>query len=113
MGGVQGDWLGREGKNLSPAEKEQALAEYSFLHNRLTFRLGQDYDSMAVQGNLQSAGLTLYQGAINAGLVRPGPVPDSLLVDAATSPLAAGDGPPGRPYRTHCARNSKRCGKSS
>jgi hypothetical protein len=87
-----GDWLGREGKNLSSAEKEQALAEYSFLYSRLSFRLVQGYESMTVQGNLQSAALTLYQGAVNAGLVRPGPVPDPMLVAAATSPVI-GDSP--------------------
>jgi hypothetical protein len=87
-----GDWLGREGKNLTPAEKEQAFAEYSFLYSRLSFRLVQGYESMTVQGNLQSAALTLYQGAVNAGLVRPGPFPDPMLVAPATSPVI-GDGP--------------------
>jgi hypothetical protein len=92
-----GDWLGREGKNLSPAEREDALAEYRFLHTRLFLRLDQDYDSATVQGNLLSAGVTLYAGAYNAGLVRPGPLPDPLLVAAGMS--VPGDGPPGRPYR--------------
>jgi hypothetical protein len=94
-----GDWLGREGKDLSSAEKDDAFAEYSFLHNRVLLRLAQDYESMTVQGNLHSAALTLYQGAVNAGLVRPGHGPDPLLVEAATSPVASGDGPPGRAYR--------------
>jgi hypothetical protein len=95
-----GDWLAREGKNLSPTEKEQALAEHSFLYGRLSFRLVQSYESMTVQGNLQSAALTLYQGAVNAGLVRPGPSPDPMLVAGATSAaISVGNGPPARPYR--------------
>jgi hypothetical protein len=95
-----GYWLERNGHKLSPAEREDALAEYRFLHDRLSSRLGQDYESEMVQGNLQSAGLILYQGAVNAGLVTPGRVPDRTIVAVLSSPLAAGDGPPGRPYRT-------------
>jgi hypothetical protein len=38
-----GDWLGRAGANLSPEEKQRALAEYSFLQNRLSLWLGYDY----------------------------------------------------------------------
>lgn len=34
-----GDRLGREGGNLSPADKERALAEYAFLQDRLSFWL--------------------------------------------------------------------------
>jgi hypothetical protein len=34
-----GDWLAREGGGLSPAEREHALAEYSFLQDRLSFWL--------------------------------------------------------------------------
>jgi hypothetical protein len=94
-----GDWLGREGKNLSSAEKQQAFEEYSFLRTRVLLRATQDYESMTVQDNLQSATLTLYQGAVNAGLVTPGRWPDPLLVEDAASPLAQGDGPPGRSYR--------------
>jgi hypothetical protein len=92
-----GYWLERNGHNLSPAEREDALAEYRFLHNRLSSRLDQDYESPTVQGNLVSAGVTLYQGAYSAGLVTLGPLPDPLLVVGAAS--APGDGPPGRPYR--------------
>ena len=75
--------------------------EYSSLHAcRSTLEdPTQGYESMTVQGNLQSAALTLYQGAVNAGLVRPGPFPDPMLVAPATSPVI-GDGPPGRRYQT-------------
>lgn len=74
-----GDWLGREGTNLSPEEKQRALAEYSFLQNRLSFWLGYDYKPPMAQGNLISAAQTLYQGAINGGIVQVGNLPESML----------------------------------
>ncbi len=37
-----GDWLGRAGGSLSPADMAHALAEYSFLQNRLSFWLSYD-----------------------------------------------------------------------
>jgi hypothetical protein len=92
-----GDWLGRNGKDLWPDELAYALAEYRFLHDRLSVRLDQDYESATVLGNLLSAGVALYWGAYNAGLVKPGPLPDPMLVAAGVA--VPGDGPPGRPYR--------------
>jgi CDI toxin restriction endonuclease-like domain len=74
-----GDWLGRAGANLSPEEKEHALAEYSFLQNRLSFWLNYDHTPPMAQGNLRSAALTLYQGAINGGIVGVGNLPESML----------------------------------
>jgi hypothetical protein len=50
-----GDWLGRAGGSLSPAEMAHALAEYSFLQNRLSFWLNYDYKPPTAQGNLLSA----------------------------------------------------------
>jgi hypothetical protein len=74
-----GSWLEREGKNLSPAEKERALAEYSFLQDRLSFWLGYNYKPPIAQGNLISAALTLYQGAVNGGIVGVRDLPQSML----------------------------------
>jgi hypothetical protein len=56
-----GDWLGREGKNLSPADLANAVAEYSFLQDRLSFWLAYDHKPPTAQANLLSAALTLYQ----------------------------------------------------
>ena len=92
-----GDWLGREGKNLSPVELVNAVAEYSFLQDRLSFWLAYDYKPPTAQGNLLSAALTLYQGAVNGGIVRPGHLPESMLAVAGTASLF-GEGPPRRRY---------------
>jgi hypothetical protein len=90
-----GDWLGREGKNFSPAEMAHALAEYSFLQDRLSFWLAYDYKPPTAQGNLLSAALTLYQGAVIGGFVRPGHLPESMLAVAGTASLFS-EGPPRR-----------------
>ena len=74
-----GDQLGREGKNLSPAESEHARTEYAFLQDRLSFWLAYEYKPAEAQANLLSAALTLYQGAINGGIVRAGELPRSML----------------------------------
>jgi hypothetical protein len=93
-----GDRLGREGKNLSPAEMARALAEYSFLQERLSFWLAYDYKPPTAQGNLLSAALTLYQGAVVGGFVRPGRLPESMLAVAGTASLFS-SGPAERPYK--------------
>jgi hypothetical protein len=93
-----GDRLGREGKNLSPAEMARALAEYSFLQQRLSFWLAYDYKPPTAQGNLLSAALTLYQGAVVGGFVRPGRLPESMLAVAGTASLFS-SGPAERPYK--------------
>src|ERR1700728_437247 len=49
-----GYWLGRQGGSLSLAEQEQALAEYSFVQDRLSFWLGYDYKPVIAQLNLFS-----------------------------------------------------------
>lgn len=90
-----GDWLGREGKNLSPVEMAHALAEYSFVQDRLSFWLAYDYKPPTAQGNLLSAALTLYQGAVIGGFVRPGQLPESMLAVAGTASLFS-EGPPHR-----------------
>ncbi len=90
-----GDRLGREGKTFSPAEMAHALAEYSFLQDRLSFWLAYDYKPPTAQGNLLSAALTLYQGAVIGGFVRPGHLPESMLAVAGTASLF-GEGPPRR-----------------
>jgi hypothetical protein len=89
-----GDLLGRQGKNLSPAEKEHALAEYSFLQDRLSFWLAYDYKPPKAQANLLSAALTLYQGAINGGVVEVGHLPQSMLDVASASGWTSGSAPP-------------------
>jgi hypothetical protein len=93
-----GYWLGGAGRNLSPADMAYALAEYSFLQDRLSAWLAHDYKSPQAQANLLSAALTLYQGAVNGGLVRPGHFPESMLVVAGTALLFSGGGP-ARPYK--------------
>lgn len=90
-----GDWLGRAGGSLSPAEMAHALAEYSFLQNRLSFWLSYDYKPPTAQGNLLSAALTLYQGAVIGGFARPGHLPESMLAVAGTASLFS-EGPPRR-----------------
>jgi hypothetical protein len=90
-----GDWLGRAGGSLTPAEMAHALAEYSFLQNRLSFWLNYDYKPPTAQGNLLSAALTLYQGAVSGGFVRPGHLPESMLAVAGTASLFS-EGPPRR-----------------
>ena len=71
--------LGRDGENLSPDEKEHALAEYSFLQDRLSFWLAYEYKPATAHANLLSAALSLYQGAINGGLVGVGNLPASMV----------------------------------
>jgi hypothetical protein len=75
--------LERDGRNLSPAEKERALAEYTFLQGRLTFWLGYEYTPPMAHGNLLSAALSLYQDAVNGRIVKPGHLPRSMLDVAA------------------------------
>ena len=76
-----------------------ALAEYSFLQDRLSFWLNYDDKPPTVQGNLLSAALTLYQGAVIGGFARPGHLPKSMLAVAGTASLFSG-GPPRRAGQT-------------
>jgi hypothetical protein len=94
-----GDWLGRNGAKLSPAEMAYALAEYSFLQDRLSARLAYDYKPPQAQGNLLSAALTLYQGAFNGGIVGARHLPESMLAVAGTASLFGG-GAPSRPPKS-------------
>jgi hypothetical protein len=73
----------------------RALAEYSFLQERLSFWLAYDYKPPTAQGNLLSAALTLYQGAVVGGFVRPGRLPESMLAVAGTASLFS-EAPPQR-----------------
>ncbi len=90
-----GDWLARQGPNLSPAEKERALAEYAFLQNRLSFWLSYDYKPAIAQANLLSAALALYQGANIGGIVHAGNFPRSML-DVGVASMAFDNPPPRR-----------------
>lgn len=89
-----GSWLEREGGNLSPAEKERALAEYSFLQDRLSFWLGYDYKPPMAQANLLSAALTLYQGVVNGGIIGVRDLPQSM-VDVGGAAWAVDSAAPG------------------
>jgi hypothetical protein len=82
-----GDWLGRQGRNLAPGDKERALVEYSFLQDRLSFWLAYEYKPPVAQANLLSAALTLYQGAVNGGIANVGNLPQSMLATAGTAAL--------------------------
>jgi hypothetical protein len=95
-----GDWLGRNGRNLSPADLAYATAEYTFLQDRLSFWLAYNYKPVQAQSNLLSAALTLYEGAVNGGVVRPGQLPQSMLDTAGTAAVFT-DGPPRRPSTQH------------
>jgi CDI toxin restriction endonuclease-like domain len=88
-----GDRLGRTKGNLSPADKAQALAEYSFLQDRLSFWLRYDYTPPAAQLNLHSAALTLYEGAVNGGLAGPGDMPASMVDVAGVAALGTDSAP--------------------
>jgi len=88
-----GDRLGREGKDLSPEEKELALAEYSFLQDRLSFWLGYEYKPAIAQANLLSAAFTLFQGAVSAGIAGPGRLPNSMVAVAGAA-MAFDSAPP-------------------
>jgi CDI toxin restriction endonuclease-like domain len=88
-----GDRLGRTKGNLSPSDKAQALAEYSFLQDRLSFWLGYDYTPPAAQLNLHSAALTLYAGAVHGGLAGPGDIPASMVDVAGVAALGTDSAP--------------------
>ena len=90
-----GDWLARQAPNFSPAERERALAEYSFLQDRLSFWLSYNYKPAIAHANLLSAALALYQGAIIGGIVRVGDFPRSML-DVAAAAWAFDNVPPRR-----------------
>jgi hypothetical protein len=90
-----GDWLARAGRNLSPVERDRALAEYSFLQDRLSFWLSYEYKPAIAHANVLSAALALYQGAINGGIVQVGDFPRSML-DVAGAAWAFDNVPPRR-----------------
>jgi len=90
-----GDRLARAGANLPPAEKERALAEYTFLEDRLSFWLAYDYTPPTARGNLLSASQFLFQGVVLSGIAQPGHSPKSMLDVAAD--VWANDNPPLRP----------------
>ena len=82
--------LETDGKNFTPAEREAALAEYSFLQNRLSYWLAYAYTPIEAQANLRSSAFSLYSGAVNGGIVpvggKGGDLPPSMLA-VATGPL--------------------------
>lgn len=90
--------LETNGKGFSPEQRQEALAEYNFLQDRLNFWLAYDNKPLEAEGNLHSAALELYTGAVLSGLVpvggKGGEPPASMLA-AATGILAADNGTPG------------------
>jgi hypothetical protein len=70
-----GDWLETHGRDLSPTERERALAEHSFLQDCLSRLLNVEDKSAREQGDLLSAAMKLCQGATNSGLVPGGHLP--------------------------------------
>jgi hypothetical protein len=83
--GQFGYWLEAHGRDISPAEKERALAEYSFLQDRLSSRIYRE-DTSAGEGRyLLYAAFQLYQGATNSGLVPVGHLPASMLAVAGAA----------------------------
>jgi hypothetical protein len=89
-----GDWLGRNGQDLAPDDKTQVLAEYAFIQDRLNFWQAYDYTPPTAQLNLHSAALTLYQGAVNAGLAVPSELPRSMLDVAGAVAVGTDSAPP-------------------
>jgi hypothetical protein len=75
-----GDRLGRQAGKLTPEELSSARAEYDFLQDRLSFWFGYSDKPFESQAKLISAAQTLYEGAINGGIisVRDG-FPSSML----------------------------------
>jgi hypothetical protein len=87
-----GYWLEAHGRDLSPAEKEQAVAEYDFLQSRLSTWINYEYKSARESNYLLSAATWLFQGGSNSGLVPIGRLPASMLSVAGT--VALFDTPP-------------------
>jgi hypothetical protein len=85
-------WLEAHGRDLSPAEKEQAVAEYDFLQSRLSTWINYEYKSARESNYLLSAATWLFQGGANSGLVPIGHLPASMLSVAGT--VALFDTPP-------------------
>ena len=84
--------LGAEGQGFSTEQRQDALAEYNFLQDRLNFWIAYDDKPIGAQQNLHSAALNLYTGAVNGGVVpvggKGGNLPASMVA-AATDILAA------------------------
>jgi hypothetical protein len=75
-----GDQLGRQGKILTPEERDSARAEYDFLQSRLSFWLGYGDKPFEADANLKSAALTLFVGAHNGRVISvPDGFPPSML----------------------------------
>jgi hypothetical protein len=82
-----GYWLEAHGRELTGAEKETALAEYSFLENRLRLRQSDENNSPLEHGYLYSAVLMLHRGGAASGLVPVNHFPPSMLDVAGTIAL--------------------------
>jgi hypothetical protein len=95
---IQFGWnLGTDGQGFSPDQRQDALAEYNFLQDRLDFWLAYDNKPLEAQSNLLSAAFNLYSGAVNGGIItigrKDGELPASML-PVATGILAADNGTP-------------------
>jgi hypothetical protein len=102
-----GDRLAREGKKLSPSEKERARAEYSFLQDRLSFWLGYDRKPPKTQAQLYAAAEILYDGAVEGEIVWAGDLPRSLIdFDAGTDRDESAEPPDRKERRSSGKPNS-------
>jgi hypothetical protein len=97
-----GDWLARKGKNLDPEEWQNALSEYNFLQNRVTFWQAYPDKPLEAGANINSAAIFLFEGAVASGMFVPGSkhgdFPQSM-VTAAVGAMALDDSQPGLPVR--------------
>ena len=65
-------WVEVQAHQGQAFDRAGAKAEYQFLQDRVSFWLGYQYKSPGSHANILGAGLQLYEGAINAGLIRVG-----------------------------------------
>jgi hypothetical protein len=95
-----GYWLEAHGRELTGAEREEALAEYFFLENRLQLRQSDENNSPLEHGYLYSAALMLHRGGAASGLVPVSHFPPSILDVAGTTALLDSARSPGHPSAT-------------
>lgn len=91
-----GSWLSTQAHDGTDLDRPAALAEYLFLESRIDFWLQYnhiDEISPRAHGNVLSAALTLYQGAIAAQLVSPIHWPNSMNA-VATMAMGMGGSDP-------------------
>jgi hypothetical protein len=88
-----GEQLARQGRGLSPEEQSDALRQYDFFQSRMSFWLTYDGEMPPEAiANIHSAAMSLFQGAVLAGIVSPPShyieLPHSYLSAAFAAPPA-------------------------